>query len=250
MCTGNSRNWASDLERKRNYPTFQWLIWKKAITETLSFNRETKSLSLFLNAPLFDLLKVKLIFSWRRRKCLLGTANTRLTLKKKYFFKKLKIKNLYMILFSLIKYKQNCVVYIWYYSLGISTGSFFSLPSACRLFSRGWFSRALAFRLFFYPWGKMGTTRSLRQGRQLVDFAGFRDFNNCSSDLIMIYSSHFFNSSLWSWIAFLPIWLRPCWINIKFLKTSSPALATSSTSIQLTKRCKSDVINCLSSLAP
>ena len=38
----------------------------------------------------------------------------------------------------------------------------------------------------------MGTTRSLRQGRQLVDLAGFRDFNNCSSDLIMIYSSHFF----------------------------------------------------------
>ena len=27
-----------------------------------------------------------------------------------------------MILFSLNKYKQNCVVYIWYYSLGISTG--------------------------------------------------------------------------------------------------------------------------------
>ena len=41
----------------------------------------------------------------------------------------------------------------------------------------------------------MGTTRSLRQGRQLVDFAGFRDFNNCSSDLIMIYSSHFFYST-------------------------------------------------------
>ena len=49
-----------------------------------------------------------------------------------------------MILFSLNKYKQNCVVYIWYYSLGISTGSrtgltgaFFSLPAASRLFSRG-----------------------------------------------------------------------------------------------------------------
>ena len=27
-----------------------------------------------------------------------------------------------MILFYLNKYKQNCVVYIWYYSLGISTG--------------------------------------------------------------------------------------------------------------------------------
>ena len=87
----------------------------------LSFNRETKSLSLFLNALLLDLLKVKLIF-WCRMKCLLGTAtNTRLTLKEKYFFKK--IKTLYMIWFSLNKYKQNCVVYIWYYSLGISTGS-------------------------------------------------------------------------------------------------------------------------------
>ena len=28
----------------------------------------------------------------------------------------------------------------------------------------------------------MGTTRGLQQGRQLVDFAGFGDFNNCSSD--------------------------------------------------------------------
>ena len=177
-----------------------------------------------------------------------GNSQHASDLEEKILFKK--IKTLYMILFSLIKYKQNCVVYIWYYSLGISTGSFFSLPSACRLFSRGWFSRALAFRSLFYPWGKMGTTRSLRQGRQLVDFAGLGDFNNCSSDLIMIYSSHFLNSSLWSWIAFLPIWLRPCWINIKFLKTSSPALETSSKSIQLTKRCKSEVINWLSSLTP
>ena len=28
-----------------------------------------------------------------------------------------------------------------------------------------WFSRALAFRSFYYPWGKMGTTRSLKQLR-------------------------------------------------------------------------------------
>ena len=69
--------------------------------------------------------------------------NTRLhDLEGKILFKK--IKTLDMILFSLNKYKQNCVVYIWYYSLGISTGSrtgltgaFFSLPAACRLFSRG-----------------------------------------------------------------------------------------------------------------
>ena len=145
-----------------------------------------------------------------------GNSQHASDLEEKILFKK--IKTLYMILFSLIKYKQNCVVYIWYYSLGISTGSFFSLPSACRLFSRGWFSRALAFRSLFYPWGKMGTTRSLRQGRQLVDFAGFRDFNNCSSDLIMIYSSHFFYSTLWSWIASLPVWLRPCWAIWNFSK--------------------------------
>ena len=144
--------------------------------------------------------------------------NTRLTLKEKYFFKKLK---LYIWYYSTLnKYKQNCVVYIWYYSLGISTGSFFSLPAACLLFSRGWLSRALAFCSLFYPWllWLSLTTRSLRQGRQLVDFAGFRDFNNCSSDLIMIYSSHFFYSTLWSWIASLPVWLRPCWAIWNFSK--------------------------------
>ena len=120
MCTGNSRRGASYLESKRNYPTFKWLIWTKVINKTLPFNRETKSLSLFPPAFLLDLLKVKLIF-WCRIKCLLGTViNTRLTLKEKYFSK---IKTLYMILFSLNKRKQSCVVYTWYYSLGISTGS-------------------------------------------------------------------------------------------------------------------------------
>ena len=154
-----------------------------------------------------------------------------------------------MILFSLIKYKQNCVVYIWYYSL--ARPDHFSLSPPRVAFSRvGDFHARSRFARSSIPEEKWGTTRSLRQGRQLVDFAGFRDFNNCSSDLIMIYSSHFFNSSLWSRIAFLPIWLRPCWINIKFLKTSSPALETSSTSIQLTKRCKSEVINWLSPLTP
>ena len=33
--------------------------------------------------------------------------------------------------------------------------------NACRLFSRGVISRALAFRSLYYPWGKRGTTRSL-----------------------------------------------------------------------------------------
>ena len=38
-----------------------------------------------------------------------------------------------MILFSLNKYKQNCVVYIWYYSLGISTGLGIIFPSPRRV---------------------------------------------------------------------------------------------------------------------
>ena len=38
----------------------------------------------------------------------------------------------------------------------------FSLSPLRVAFSRvGWFSRALAFRSLYYPWGKMGTTRSL-----------------------------------------------------------------------------------------
>ena len=122
MCTGNSRRGASYLESKRNYPTFKWLIWTKVINKTLPFNRETKSLSLFLPAFLLDLLKVKLIF-WCRIKCLLGTViNTRLTLKEKYF-SKIKTYWYLLILFSLNKRKQSCVVYTWYYSLGISAGS-------------------------------------------------------------------------------------------------------------------------------
>ena len=122
----------------------------------------------------------------------------------KILFKK--IQTLDMILFSLNKYKQNCVVYIWYYSLGISTRS---RTDRSIFLSPRRVSPFLAWVIFTRPCVSltllMGTTRSLRQGRQLVEFAGFRDFNNCSSDLIMIYSSHFFNSSLWSRIAFLPI---------------------------------------------
>ena len=36
--------------------------------------------------------------------------------------------------------------------------------AACRLFSRGWFSSALALRSLYYPWGKMGTTRCQQSG--------------------------------------------------------------------------------------
>ena len=49
----------------------------------------------------------------------------------KILFKK--IKTLDVILFSLNKYKQNCVVYIWYYSLGISTGLGIIFPSPRRV---------------------------------------------------------------------------------------------------------------------
>ena len=39
--------------------------------------------------------------------------------------------------------------------------SFFSLTVASHPSCVGWFSRALAFRSRYYPWGKMGITRSL-----------------------------------------------------------------------------------------
>ena len=108
------------LRAKEIIPRLSDWYERKWLNKTLPFNRETKSLSLFPPAFMLDLLKVKLIF-WCRIKCLLGTViNTRLTLKEKYFTK---IKTLYMILFSLNKSKQSCVVYTWYYSLGISTGS-------------------------------------------------------------------------------------------------------------------------------
>ena len=41
---------------------------------------------------------------------------------------------------------------------------FFSITAASRLSLVGWFSRALAFARFYYPWGKIGTTRSLPKG--------------------------------------------------------------------------------------
>ena len=158
-----------------------------------------------------------------------------------------------MILFYLNKYKQNCVVYIWYYSLGISTGLgiIFLSPRgvspflAWVIFTRARVSLALLSlrKNGDYSQSSTGSTvgRLCWLGRlqQLFKWLD-NDIQHC----------HFLNSSLWSWIAFLPIWLRPCWINIKFLKTSSPALETSSKSIQLTKRCKSEVINWLSSLTP
>ena len=49
-------------------------------------------------------------------------------------------------------------------SLGfVCSPTFFSLHAASCLSRVGWFLRALAFRLLYYPWGKMGTTRSLMQ---------------------------------------------------------------------------------------
>ena len=42
-----------------------------------------------------------------------------------------------------------------------------ALSSPRVAFSRvGWFSRALAFRSFYYPWGQMGTTRSLKKKQE------------------------------------------------------------------------------------
>ena len=40
---------------------------------------------------------------------------------------------------------------------------------APRLSRLGWFSRALAFRSLYYPWGKMGTTRSLIPRQDVCD---------------------------------------------------------------------------------
>ena len=51
--------------------------------------------------------------------------------------------------------------------------SFFSLPTASRLSRVGWFSRALAFRSLYYPWGKMRTTRSL-----IGSLSNYDDDNN------------------------------------------------------------------------
>ena len=56
------------------------------------------------------------------------------------------------------------------HAAGRGKNSFSSLPAACHLFCFrvGWFSRALEFRSFYYPWGKMGTTRSLRSFTRVV----------------------------------------------------------------------------------
>ena len=58
----------------------------------------------------------------------------------------------------------------------LSVVPYFSLSPPCVTFSRvGWFSRALAFRSRYYPWGKMGTTRSLSQ--DLQSFSLYFDLN-------------------------------------------------------------------------
>ena len=47
-------------------------------------------------------------------------------------------------------------------SLGfVCSPSFFSLPAKSHLSLVGWFSRMLSFCSLYYPWGRMGTTRSL-----------------------------------------------------------------------------------------
>ena len=65
-----------------------------------------------------------------------------------------------------------------------------------RLSCMGWFSRALAFRSFYYPWGEMGTTRSLRshqrielgnsrtEGRALIYCANFC----CSQYRLLVFN--------------------------------------------------------------
>ena len=157
-----------------------------------------------------------------------------------------------MILFPLNKYKQNCVVYIWYYSLGISTGLGIIFPSPRRVSPfLAWviFTRARV-SLALLSLRKNGDYSQSTTGSTVGRLGWLRRLQQLFKWLDNDIQQSFFNPSLWSRIAFLPIWLRPCWINIKFLKTSSPALETSSTSIELTKRCKSEVINWLSSLTP
>ena len=53
-----------------------------------------------------------------------------------------------------------------------------------RLSRVGWFSRALAFRLLYNPWEKMGTTRSLEQlltvlGSWQIDYENTRHYEGC-----------------------------------------------------------------------
>ena len=62
--------------------------------------------------------------------------------------------------------EDNTSQMIWCITMNESTSSlgrekFFSLTAAFRLSRVGWFSRALTFRSLYYPWGKIGTTRSL-----------------------------------------------------------------------------------------
>ena len=159
-----------------------------------------------------------------------------------------------MILFSLNKYKQNCVVYIWYYSLGISTGLGIIFLSPRRvspflawvIFTRARVSLALlSLTTLTIPDYSQSTTGStvgrlcwLQRLQQL-----FKWLDNDIQQPFFLFYFMVMNC--------LPAGLITTVLgNIEFLKTWSPALETSSTSIQLTNRCKSDVINCLSSLTP
>ena len=56
--------------------------------------------------------------------------------------------------------------------------SFFSLTAASRPSRVGWFSHALAFRSLYYPWGKMGTTRSPERGYTEKEIKTFCDMTD------------------------------------------------------------------------
>ena len=63
--------------------------------------------------------------------------------------------------FHIVSFKDGAT--FWLFKLPCPRS--FSFPAASRLSRVGRFSRALAFRSLYYPWGKMGSTRSLLQPR-------------------------------------------------------------------------------------
>ena len=70
---------------------------------------------------------------------------------------------LYFKLFQYPKRRLNSPIFTLSHSRTGQRFDFSSclVPAASRLSRMGWFSRALAFRSLYYPWGKMGTTRNL-----------------------------------------------------------------------------------------
>ena len=157
-----------------------------------------------------------------------------------------------MILFYLNKYKQNCVVYIWYYSLGISTGLGIIFPSPRRV------SPFLAWVIFTRARVSLALLSLRKNGDYSQSSTGSTVGRLCWLQRLQQLFKWLDNDIQQSFFLFyfmvmncLPAGLITTVLgNMKFLKTLSSALETSSTSIQLTKRCKSDVINWLSSLTP